>query len=117
MGCGRRLAAPAKSQAEQRTENGTLLRLNDLSERHLGKVTMQVLSFCQYIFNMYLKNSVANTMMPPPHLLLHPTPSHVHVHNIVIVTLQAELEYIKRYTVLTLLLSLSVYLEHNVTEL
>jgi len=47
-GCGRPRAAPAKSQAEQRTERrfiSTLLQLNNLSERHLGRVTMQVNPF------------------------------------------------------------------------
>ena len=47
-GCGRPRAAPAKSHAEQRTERrfiSTLLQLNNLSERHLGRVTMQVNPF------------------------------------------------------------------------
>ena len=47
-GCGRPRAAPAKSQAEQKTERrfiSTLLQLNNLSERHLGRVTMQVNPF------------------------------------------------------------------------
>ena len=69
-GCGRRWAAPAKSRAEQRTERWfiiTFLRLNHLSEQHLGRVTMQVSSFFQDIFEMY------RFTMPPPHLLPHPT--------------------------------------------
>jgi len=39
----------------------TLLQINYLSEQHLGKLTMQVSSFCQDIFEMYLKKYVANT--------------------------------------------------------
>ena len=56
-GCGRRREAPAKSQAEQRTEKWFILRLNYLSEQRLGKVT-----FCRDIFEMYLYKYVANTM-------------------------------------------------------
>jgi len=64
-GCGRRRAAPAKSQEEQRTEKWPtfpLLRLNYLSEQHFGKVAMRVSSFCPDIFKIYLKRYVANTM-------------------------------------------------------
>ena len=42
-GCGRWRAAPAKAQAEQRTERwfiSTLFRLNYLSEQHVGSVTI-----------------------------------------------------------------------------
>ena len=64
-GCGRRRAAPAKSQEEQRTEKWPtfpLLRLNYLSEQHFGKVAMRVSSFCPDIFKRHLKRYVANTM-------------------------------------------------------
>ena len=64
-GCGRRREAPAKSQAEQRTEKWFILRLNYLSEQRLGKVT-----FCRDIFKMYL------TMLRP-HLLSPPQLVHI----------------------------------------
>ena len=75
-GCGRRREAPAKSQAEQRTEKWFILRLNYLSEQRLGKVT-----FCRDIFKMYL------TMLRP-HLLSPPPPTGTHI-----VILPAEWEY------------------------
>jgi len=54
-------AAPVKSRAEQRIENGLLiimLRLNYSSERHLEKVTLKVSiilsKYCKNVFFLYV---------------------------------------------------------------
>jgi len=75
-------------QAEQRTENSLKLRLNYLSEQHLGKVAVQVSPFCRDIFKIYeLYVSLCGRLTSCRTLTL--------VHNIV--TLQAEWEYICRF--------------------
>ena len=84
MSCGGATDGGSACEATGRTENRkwsilTMLRLNYLREQHLRKVNIQVSSFRQDIFKMYLQKHAANTRftMPPTRLLPHSTLVHI----------------------------------------